>query len=172
MLKWLNRISKLETKVDNILRFGVIKEVDTANNQVVVSFGDGLESPSIPYFVNSSGNATVYFIPKIGDQCMILSQSGEISKAVAMPSIYKGNVAGGSDEWRLEFAQGSIVYKEGKLEIKANTEVNIESSKVNIKSDQIVLGDDSGGEVVCKMHTCSFSGNPHSVGSSKIKGAM
>lgn len=172
MLKWLNRIFKLEERVNNIIRFGIIKEVDISSNLVVLDLGNNLESPKIPYLVNSSGNASIYFTPKIGDQVMVLSQNGDITNAVAMPSIYKGNISGVNDEWRLEFSQGKITYKEGKLEIKADTQVNIESPKANIKSDQIILGDDSGGEVVCKMHTCSFTGGSHVMGSTKIKGAM
>lgn len=171
MLNWYKRIVKLEEQINNIIRFGTIKEV-YSGNLVVVDLGNEVESPKLPYLVNSSGNATVYFVPKIGDQVVVISKAGNLHQAVVIPSIYKGNVDGDSDEWRLEFASGSIIYKAGKLEIKANTEVTIESPKASIKSDQIILGDDSGGEVVCKMHTCSFTGTPHTMGSSKIKGAM
>lgn len=171
MFNWYKRIVKLEEQVNNIIRFGTIKEI-LNGNLVVVDLGGDVESPKLPYLVNSSGNARVYFVPKIGDQVIVISKAGNLHQAVVIPSIYKGNVDGVADEWRLEFASGSIIYLSGKLEIKANTEVTIESPKASIKSDQIILGDDSGGEVVCKMHTCSFSGAPHSVGSSKIKGAM
>ena len=171
MFSWYKRIVKLEEQVNNMVRFGKIKEI-LNGNLVIVDLGNDLQSPKLPYLVNSSGNATVYFVPKIGDQVVVIAKGGSLHQGLVIPSIYKGDVNGDEDEWRLEFAKGSIIYKEGKLDIKSDTEINIESPKANIKSDQIILGDDSGGEVVCKMHTCSFSGGPHINGSSKIKGAM
>ncbi|MFL1781430.1 hypothetical protein ABSA28_01155 [Candidatus Hepatincolaceae symbiont of Richtersius coronifer] len=103
---------------------------------------------------------------------MILAQSGYIESAVVIPSINIGNEVGVEDEWHLEFAQGSLKYKEGKLNIESKSEVIIKSPKAIIDSDQIILGGEDGGEVVCKMHTCSFTGGPHIQGSSKIKGAL
>jgi len=161
MLKWLNRISKLEEKVNNIIRYGTIIEVDVANNLVVVELENKLPTLPISYFVNSSGNATVYFAPKIGDQVIVIAQNGNINQRVAMPSIYKGNIAGGSDEWRLEFSSGSIIYKEGKLEIKAKGEVKLEAEKV-------ILNGEDGGGAVGGNHLCSFTGTPHSQCSKKV----
>lgn len=149
MLNWYKRIVKLEEQINNIIRFGTIKEV-YSGNLVVVDLGNEVESPKLPYLVNSSGNATVYFVPKIGDQVVVISKAGNLHQAVVIPSIYKGNVDGDSDEWRLEFASGSIIYKAGKLEIKANTEVTIESPKASIKSDQIILGDEAVAKLFVK----------------------
>lgn len=160
-LEYLKRIFKLEEKVNNIIRFGTIKEVDGGNNLVVVDLGNKTESPKLPYLVNSSGNATVYFVPKIGDQVILFSKNGEISQGFIVPAIYKGNVAGVDDEWRLEFASGSINYKEGRLEIKANTEIQLDAPKA-------VLAGETGGGVVCQNHLCSFSGTPHPEGSTKV----
>ena len=171
MFNWYKRIVKLEEQVNNIVRFGVIKEVLNGNN-IIVDLGNGLESPPLPYLVNCSGNAKVYFAPKVGDQVIVISVAGSLFQAVVISSIYKGSVSGVADEWRLEFSKGQITYKEGKLEIKSNTDVTINSPKASINSNQIILGGEDGGEVVCKMHTCSFTGGPHSAGSSKIKGAM
>ena len=171
MFNWYKRIVKLEEQVNNIVRFGTIKEVLVGNN-VIVDLGNGLETPALPYLINSSGNAKVYFAPKVGDQVMVIAKAGSLHQAVVIPSIYSGDVTVEQEEWRLEFASGSILYKAGKLEIKCESDVTIESPKATIKADQIILGDDSGGEVVCKNHTCSFTGAPHTLGSSKIKGAM
>ena len=171
MFNWYRRIVRIEEQVNNIVRFGVIKEVLLGNN-VIVDLGNNLETPELPYLINSSGNAKVYFAAQKGDQVMVIAKAGSLHQAVVVPSIYKENVEVSSEEWRLEFASGSILYKAGKLEIKCEAEVTIESAKATIKADQIILGDDSGGEVVCKNHTCSFTGAPHTLGSSKIKGAM
>ena len=171
MLDLYKRVKQLEHKLNNVISFGTIKEVLLGNN-VIVDLGNNLETPELPYVINSSGNAKVYFAAQKGDQVMVIAKGGSLHQAVVVPSIYKENVEVGAEEWRLEFASGSILYKAGKLEIKCEAEVTIESAKATIKADQIILGDDSGGEVVCKNHTCSFTGAPHTLGSSKIKGAM
>ncbi|MFL1781460.1 Phage baseplate assembly protein V [Candidatus Hepatincolaceae symbiont of Richtersius coronifer] len=168
----ITRISKLEDNMAKIIRFGLIKQVDLATNTVIVDLGNNLATPELPYLINSSGNAKVYFVPKIGDQVMILAQNSYLESAVVIPSIRMGSINGVEDEWRLEFAQGSIKYKEGKLNIEATSQVTIKSPKAIIDSDQIILGGEDGGEVVCKMHTCSFTGGPHIQGSNKIKGAL
>ncbi len=162
-IEFIKRIFKLEERVNNIIHFGVIKEVDISSNLVVVDLGNSLESPKLPYLVSSSGNAMVYFVPKIGDQVMVLSPNGEITKAVAMPSIYKGNVAVTEKEWRLEFDEGSIKYDAGKITITANTEVKVDALK-------IVLAGEDGGGVVCQNNLCSFTGAFHPEGSTKVLG--
>lgn len=172
IFNWYQKLVKLEEKVNSIVRFGTILEIDLENNLVIVDLGNNLQSPKLPYLVNCSGNARVYFVPKIGDQVIIISKGGSLHQGIVIPSMYIGNVTGISDEWRLEFESGSITHINGVLNISSNQEVNITSPKATIASDQIILGDDSGGEVVCKMHTCAFSGTPHVSGSSKIKGAM
>lgn len=160
-LEFIKRIFKLEERLNNIIRYGTIKEIDIENNLVIVDLGNNLESPKLPYLVNASGNASVYFVPKIGDQVVVFSKNGDIAFSFALPSIYKGNITGSEDEWRLEFASGSIIYKEGKLAIKANTEVKIEAEKV-------ILNGEDGGGVVCQNNLCSFTGAPHPEGSTKV----
>lgn len=172
MLDYYIKTKDLAHRVNNIIRFGVIKEVDLENNLVKVDMGDNLTTPFIAYVVNASGNAKVYFTPKEGDQVLLLSPNGVIANAVCMPNLYKGEVEGEADEWRLTFAKGSIAYKEGKLKINADTSVDITTKKANIKADQVTLSDDSGGGVVCQNHTCAFTGGPHPMGSSKVKGAQ
>lgn len=172
MIDWLLQILGLKRQIANLIRQGTIKSVDLANNSVVVDFRDKTYSPKLPYLVNSSGNAKVYFVPQVGDQVIVLSPNGAIENGICIPSLYKGNVSGVSDEWRLEFAEGSITYKQGKITINANTEIDVTSPKVNVKSDNIILGDESGGGVVCQNHTCAFTGGPHPMGSTKVKGAQ
>jgi phage baseplate assembly protein V len=157
------RIFKTEERLKGLLRYGVIKEIDVAANTVVVKFGDNLESPMLPYMVNSSGNASVYFIPKIGDQVVILCPDGDINNSVVLPSVRSGKVSS-EDEWRLEFSQGSIIYKAGELEIKANTQVKLDAPKV-------VLSGEDGGGVVCQNNICAFTGGPHPEGSTKVFGS-
>lgn len=110
---------------------------------------------------------------------MILAKNGNIAQSVALPSLYKGNIAGVEDEWRLVFEHGEITYKEGELNIKSSSKLNIETEDANIKAssvkvdaENIIIAGEDGGGVVCQNHICSFTGGPHPQGSSKIKGAM
>lgn len=172
MIEILERLVKLEEKTNNMIRFGVVKEVDSKLNRVIVDFGNEMESPQLPYIINSSGNAKVYFLPQVGDQVMVISKNGDIAQSLVMPNIYTQAQEIKEDEWRLEFAKGSIKYSEGKLEISSTDEVTIKSKKAIIESEQIILGGEDGGDVVCTKHTCAFTGGFHPMGSSKIKGGM
>lgn len=165
-------VLKLKALVANIVKQGTIKSVDLSNNNVVVDFGDKTYSPNLPYLVNNSGNAKVYFVPQVGDQVIVLSPNGAIENGICIPSIYKGNISGVSDEWRLEFAEGSIAYKLGKIVLTANTELDIITQTANVKAQKVVLGDETGGGVVCKKHLCAFTGTPHPQASSAVEAKL
>ncbi|MDR2008085.1 MAG: phage baseplate assembly protein V [Alphaproteobacteria bacterium] len=85
MINLIKRIFKIEERLNNLIRFGVIKQINTENNYVIVDLGNNLESPELPYLVNSSSNAIVYFIPKIGDQVVIIAKNGDISHSLVIP---------------------------------------------------------------------------------------
>jgi len=179
MLNLINKVTALEKKLENIVQYGVIKEVDTANSLVIADLGNNLTSPKLPYLVNNSGNASVYFVPKIGDQVIVISPSGNIEHGFIIPSIYKGTVAGTEDEWRLKFKHGEITYKAGELKIITDSKLYIETKEAELKAknakvdaESIVLAGEDGGGVVCQNHICSFTGGPHPEASSKIKGAI
>ncbi len=166
------RMALLEKKLDDTVRYGVIKQIKIDSKMVVVELSDNLESLEMPYLVNGSGNANVYFIPKVGDQVVVVSKNGCINQGFVLPNIYREGVIGAEDEWRIEFSQGSIKYNGGKLEINSDSEVTVVSKKVHIDAEQIILADESGGGVVCQKHTCAFTGTPHPAGSSKVKGIL
>lgn len=177
-IDYFKKIFTLEKRLTNVVRFGIVKEIDLASNLVVVDLGEDLESPKLPYLINGSGNAKVYFVPKVSDQVLLLSPNGNIKGAVVIPNIYKGTTDIAEDEWRLEFSNGSISYKEGELNIKANSKVNIETKEANIKgtnvkvdAGKITLAGEDGGGVVCQNNLCSFTGAPHPEGSSKVFGS-
>ncbi len=163
-LEFIKKVFKLEDRVNKLIRIGIIKETDLQNNTVVVDLGNNLETPKLPYLVNCSGNAKVYFVPQVGDQVMVLSPNGDIFKSIILPSIYKGNVQCEENQWRIEFENGSIIYDNSTITIKSNSKVKIDSKKV------ILSGEDGGG-VVCKNNLCSFTGSPHPDASTKVFGS-
>ncbi|MFL1781431.1 hypothetical protein ABSA28_01156 [Candidatus Hepatincolaceae symbiont of Richtersius coronifer] len=61
----LTRLSKLEDNMAKIIRFGIIKQVNLSDNTVIVDLGNNLETPNLPYLINASGNAKVYFVLKL-----------------------------------------------------------------------------------------------------------
>ncbi len=164
MLNYFKRLVKLEQRVDNIMRFGLIKEVNKESNKVVVDFGGTLESKELPYFVPSTGSATLYIVPKVGDQIFVLAKNGNNQEAIAMPSVYKQGFSN-SNDFALTFEKGAIEYKDGELKIKADT-------KVIVESEEVELAGIDGGGVVCKNSLCAFTGAFHPDASTKVKAGL
>ncbi len=164
----LERIQKelkeLKQRLEDTLRYGVVKKVDKASLKVIVDLGNSLESPMLSYFAPSTGNATLYTLPKVGDQVLIVAPNGSIEQAIVFPSIYKQG-QDNSNDFALTFNKGSIEYKDGTLTLKANTKLIVESKNVEL------AGLDGGG-VVCKNSLCAFTGAFHPDASSKVKAGL
>ncbi len=157
-------LEELKERLANSLRYGLIKNVDETALKVIVDLGNGLETPALPYFVASTGNATLYSLPKVGDKVLIVAPNGSIEQALVFPSVYKQGQTNDND-FALTFEKGAIEYKEGELKIKADT-------KVTLKSSEVELAGSDGGGVVCKNNLCAFTGAFHPDASSKVKAGV
>ncbi len=144
MYKLLERITTLEKKQKNMVQYGIIKEVDLGICKAIVSFNAEAESPSLPFLQSPNAWNPI----KIGDQVIVISPSGDIEQGFIIPLIYKAGEAPSTEAEK-------IVLTGGTVEVTADT--------------KIILGDGSGGGVVCKNHLCSFTGAPHPQGSSLVE---
>lgn len=73
------RLSELERKLNNIIRYGTIEKIDHSVDKVQIRSGEILTN-WIKYFVASAGNTKQRTPASIGEQGVILSPSGDLSQ--------------------------------------------------------------------------------------------
>ena len=184
-------INDLGRRLANIIRIGVIFEIDFEAAKARVKIGD-LETNWLPWVNSNSGNNNSWNPPEMDEQVIILSPSGELNQAVILPSLYKNNASSNLSNIQ------SVTYKDGSkvifdhdagdltldlqgsitLDIKGNVVVkvagnaNIEAENITLKGN-VNLGD-VGGNPVARVGDKILVGNkewPIISGSSKVKSA-
>ncbi|WP_264686965.1 phage baseplate assembly protein V [Wolbachia endosymbiont (group B) of Rhopobota naevana] len=81
-------ISELQRKVANIIRVGVIKEIDYEKAKVRVKIGEFL-TDYLPWITSKAGKDRDWSPPDIDEQVMIFSPLGELSLGVVLGGIYQ-----------------------------------------------------------------------------------
>lgn len=81
-------VSELERRIANIIRVGVVAELDESGARVKVRIGEILTAP-LPWLTSRAGPDRTYWAPEPGEQVLLLSPSGDLAQAVVLPSIYQ-----------------------------------------------------------------------------------
>ena len=143
--------AELQRKLDNIIRFGVIAEVNHATARARVKSGDIL-TDFLPFITPRSGTTKTWSPPTVGEQCVMLSVSGEFTTACILVGLYTQNSPSQSpDEHVIEFADGAIIeYNQasGRLNVfgiqsafvNASQQIEIFCPTVKIKGDVKIEG--------------------------------
>ncbi|QJT94763.1 phage baseplate assembly protein V [Wolbachia endosymbiont of Diaphorina citri] len=80
-------ISELQRKMANIVRIGVVKEIDYEKAKVRVKIGEFL-TDWVPWITSKAGKDRDWSPPDIDEQGMIFSPLGELSLGVVLGGIY------------------------------------------------------------------------------------
>ncbi len=88
MLEHNFAISELNRKLANIIRIGLVKEVDYEKARVRVKVGEFL-TDWLPWVTARAGEDRSWFAPNIDEQVIVLSPFGELSLGVVLPAIYQ-----------------------------------------------------------------------------------
>lgn len=80
-------LAELSRRLENIIRFGTIAQIDYGEKKVRVQTGDILTN-WLNWRVARAGTTRTWNPPTVGEQVMILSPSGELANGLVMPSIY------------------------------------------------------------------------------------
>ena len=138
-------------RIESIIRFGLIAEVDHAQAKARVKCGEIL-TDFIPFIALRSGTTKTWSPPTQGEQCVILAASGELTTACIITGLYTQNSPSHSaDEHVIEFADGAkITYNQANgdlvvtgiktANIKADNQINIDCPTVNIKGNVNIDG--------------------------------
>ncbi len=81
-------ISELQRKLANIVRIGLVKEVDYEKARVKVQIGEFL-TDWLPWITSKAGKDRNWSPPDIDEQVIILSALGELSLGVVLAGIYQ-----------------------------------------------------------------------------------
>lgn len=80
--------SETERILANIIRVGVISQLDEANARVKVSVG-GLSTDWLPWITARAGATRTWSAPRPGEQVVVMAPYGDPAQAVVLPSIYQ-----------------------------------------------------------------------------------
>ncbi|MBA8757690.1 phage baseplate assembly protein V [Wolbachia pipientis] len=118
-------ISELNRKLANIIRIGLIKEVDYEKARVRVQVGEFL-TDWLPWITSKAGRDRSWFAPNIDEQVIVLSPYGELSLGVVLPAIYQEKYPPPENKKEIS----SVVFKDG-------TKLSYEQEKHHLKIDVV-----------------------------------
>lgn len=81
-------ISELQRKLANIVRIGLVKEIDYEKVRVKVKIGEFL-TDWLPWITSRAGEDRSWSPLSIREQVIVLSPLGELSLGVVLPAIYQ-----------------------------------------------------------------------------------
>lgn len=151
-------------RANNLIRYGVVKEADYSKAMIrVETQGGEITTDWIPWATMRAGNDKSWDPIEVGEVVMLLSPSGELANAVAMPAVWSGNNQNGDraglhrrtyqDGTVVEYdrqahrllvdttgSTGSVVIKTQSARIEAAGAVEVEAQgQVTLKGSQIHL---------------------------------
>ncbi|WP_313056235.1 phage baseplate assembly protein V [Stutzerimonas nitrititolerans] len=74
-------------RLDNLIRLGTIAAVDHQAARCTVTTG-GLTVPNLPWLALRAGASSDWDPPTVGEQCILLSPSGEPAQGIALIGLY------------------------------------------------------------------------------------
>lgn len=80
-------ITDLIRRLDNLIRIGTIAAVDHQAARCTVKTG-GLTVPNLPWQAQRAGSSRDWDAPTVGEQCILLSPSGEPAQGVVLVGLY------------------------------------------------------------------------------------
>lgn len=173
-------------RIENIIRFGTIAEVDHAKRRARVQSGEIL-TDWLPWVAFRAGTTKIRSPVTVGEQCIVLAASGELTTAAILVGIYTlefNTPSNSPDEHVIEFADGAtITYNQANSDltvsgiktatVQAETKITLKTPLVECTKDLNVDGNaeikgntqvggsvTAGGDV--KGGSISLQGHTHS----------
>lgn len=145
-------LSDLDRRLANLLRYGVIADLDEKNAdgpRATVDLGD-VVTDWLPWFTPRAGADRTWWAPEPGEQVMVLSPSGELSQGTILPAINSRVNTPNGDRRTLErktYADGTVVQYDRaahQLLVDASASngtvvVNVGAGTVTVNCDQATV---------------------------------
>nr|WP_253309288.1 phage baseplate assembly protein V [Rickettsia endosymbiont of Ceutorhynchus assimilis] len=131
-------ISELNRKLANIVRIGLVKEVDYEKAKVRVKIGEFL-TDYLPWITSKAGKDRDWCPPDIDEQVMVFSPLGELSLGVVLGGIYQEKYHAPENKKEInsiKFQDGTkFTYDKGKhhLEIEVIDKITLKAGGSSIE---------------------------------------
>ncbi|WP_306168626.1 phage baseplate assembly protein V [Halomonas sp. MMSF_3323] len=105
------QLSDLRRRLANIVRPGVIDQLDTGNARVRVRAGEVLTG-WLPWMTTRAMNDRSWWAPEPGEQVIVLSPSGELTNGYVLPAVFQQEApppASSKTTHAVEYADGTRV---------------------------------------------------------------
>ena len=95
-------IAELARRLANVVRPATVAEVDHAAARLRAKYdedaaGEDVLTGWLPWLAARAGGDRTWWAPEVGEQLLLLSPSGELPQAVALPAIYRDDFPAPSD---------------------------------------------------------------------------
>lgn len=104
-------LAEIDRLLANLIRIGVVAELDEAAARVRISIGE-LLTDWLPWLTARAGATRTWSAPRPGEQVLVLAPYGDLTQAVALPGIYQDAhpaPAARREVERIAFPDGSLV---------------------------------------------------------------
>lgn len=89
--------SETERVLANVIRLGVVAELDEKNARVKVRTA-GLTTDWLPWVAHRAGPDRTWSAPEPGEQVVLLSPYGDLGQAIALPGVYQDKYGAPADK--------------------------------------------------------------------------
>lgn len=145
----LESISELARAVRNLIRIGVIVDVDTSRARCRIQLG-GNTSDWLQWLTCRAGGARTWWAPSIGEQVLLLALGGELDTAFVLPGIFSDDFpapSASAEAYHVSFPDGAVIEYEpqtGALSVSgivtaavsASTSVDVTAPTVTVNASK------------------------------------
>lgn len=107
----LSTIQELARAIRNLIRSGVVTEVDTAQGLCRVQSG-GIQTAWLNWLTTRAGRSRSWWAPSVGEQVLLLAIGGELDTAFVLPGIFSDDnpaPSASADAWHVVFPDGAVM---------------------------------------------------------------
>ncbi|EFH9043919.1 phage baseplate assembly protein V [Escherichia coli] len=107
----LSTIQELARAIRNLIRSGVVTEVDTVQGLCRVQSG-GIQTTWLNWLTTRAGRSRTWWAPSVGEQVLLLAIGGELDTAFVLPGIFSDDnpaPSASADAWQVVFPDGAVI---------------------------------------------------------------
>ena len=140
----LSTIQELARAIRNLIRSGVVTEVDTVQGLCRVQSG-GIQTTWLNWLTTRAGRSRTWWAPSVGEQVLLLAIGGELDTAFVLPGIFSDDnpaPSASADAWHVAFPDGAVIEYEpetGALTVSGIKTVDVTASESITATVPLVL---------------------------------
>lgn len=140
----LSTIQELARAIRNLIRSGVVTEVDTVQGLCRVQSG-GIQTTWLNWLTTRAGRSRTWWAPSVGEQVLLLAIGGELDTAFVLPGIFSDDnpaPSASADAWHMAFPDGAVIEYEpetGALTVSGIKTADVTASESITATVPVVL---------------------------------